>query len=57
VLSTLVESKPAVGLAVAGDTLGVLEGLARNAERAWMAGGLDSVHEDDIGLFRFFVLG
>ncbi|KIM89224.1 hypothetical protein PILCRDRAFT_768547 [Piloderma croceum F 1598] len=41
VLSTLVESKPSMGLVVAGRTLNVMEGLARDVERAWVIGGLD----------------
>lgn len=42
---------------MAGRTLSVLEGLARDVECAWLAGGLDGVREDEIGSFYFLFLG
>jgi hypothetical protein len=53
VLSTLIESKPLVGLVEAGRTLTVLKGLAERVERLWKDGGLDLIDsESDIGKLR-----
>jgi hypothetical protein len=52
-LSTLIESKPVLGLDVASRTLSALERLAKGVDEAWMVGGLDGAKQDDIGLSLF----